>query len=399
MKKSCFAFLVVASSLASSVIAQTWIHQTNEPTSGYGSGAGIAVSADGIRPIAAVYYPINPLDYTGEESPIFYSTNSGMIWSSGNSLSPYYWWSLVSSSADGETLAVAAIDGSVSVSTNSGISWTQSIPASQSWNSVTASSDGNTLVLAGENTSIYISTNSGITWTNSHPDVPYNFWSSVAAAVKGGKIFAANYLGSIYFTTNYGVTWSATAAPVLQWWSMASSADGNKLVAGALYSPIFVSTNSGVTWTVTATPSANWTSVATSADGKKLAAIQQDDGRIYTSTDSGMTWVTNNAPGTNWNAIVSSADGERLFAVTENGQIWSKFSMPSPELNLAFASNNLLLSWTVPSTSFVLQQNSNLASTNWSVVTNAPVLNFTNLQNEIRIPLSNGSVFYRLTTP
>ncbi len=172
----------------------------------------------------------------------------------------------------------------------------------------------------------------------------------------------------------------------------------NKLVAGALNSPIFVSTNSGTTWTPTVTPSAHWILVAASADGKKLAAIQQDNGQIYTSTNSGLAWETNNVPSTNWNAIVSSADGNRLMTVTASGQIYSMFSTPSPVLNIAASSNGLLLSWTVPSTSFVLQQNFNLASRSWSIVTNAPVLNFTNLQDEVRISSPNASVFYRLTT-
>lgn len=401
MKKSCFAFLVVVSSLANSAFAQSWIYQTNEPTLGYGSGSGLAVSADGNKPIAAVYYYANPFSYTGQERPIFHSTNSGMIWSSGDSLSPYYGWALVSSSADGSRLAVAAIDGSVSISTNSGTSWTETIsPLGQTWDSIVTSPDGQTLVLAGENTAVYISTNSGISWKISQPNVPSNFWpSTIATALNGGKIFAANFLDSIYFTTNYGMSWDAATAPASLCWSLACSADGKKLVVGAYYSPIYISTNSGTTWTATDTPTANWISVSSSVDGKNLAAIQEDDGRIYTSTNSGMNWVTNDAPSTNWIRIVSSADGSRLFAVNENGQIYSKFFVPSPVLNLVSTSNHLLLSWTVPSTNFVLQKNSNLASTNWSVVTNAPVLNLTNLQNEVGIFPTNGSVFYRLSTP
>ena len=40
-----------------------------------------------------------------------------------------------------------------------------------------------------------------------------------------------------------------------------------------------------------------------------------------------------------------------------------------------------MLSWVVPSTKYVLQQSFDLIS--WTTVTNTPVLNLTNLQNEV----------------
>jgi hypothetical protein len=44
-----------------------------------------------------------------------------------------------------------------------------------------------------------------------------------------------------------------------------------------------------------------------------------------------------------------------------------------------------------------MQQSSDLSS--WSDVTNAPVLNPANLQNEMVLSPSNSSGFYRLKTP
>ena len=56
-----------------------------------------------------------------------------------------------------------------------------------------------------------------------------------------------------------------------------------------------------------------------------------------------------------------------------------------------------LLSWTIPSMDFTLQQNSDLTGTNWTDVTTLLVLNLTNLQNEVVVPLlSAGNRFYRL---
>ena len=57
-----------------------------------------------------------------------------------------------------------------------------------------------------------------------------------------------------------------------------------------------------------------------------------------------------------------------------------------------------MVSWPVPSTNFVLQQNLNLSTGNWDVVTNEAVLNLTNLQYQVTLAPAN-SVFYRLATP
>jgi hypothetical protein len=105
-----------------------------------------------------------------------------------------------------------------------------------------------------------------------------------------------------------------------------------------------------------------------------------------------------------WNGVVCSADGNKLMAVSAgtnsmslgNGTIWISQIFASPTLNIAPA-NDIQLSWTIPSTNFVLQQSSDLA--NWSDVTNMPTPNLTNLQNQVTLPLSSDSSFYRLKTP
>jgi hypothetical protein len=63
-------------------------------------------------------------------------------------------------------------------------------------------------------------------------------------------------------------------------------------------------------------------------------------------------------------------------------------------LNLSISSSNLAISWTIPSTNFVLQQSPELIS--WADVTNAPALNLTNLNNELSLSPTNSSGFFRL---
>ena len=45
---------------------------------------------------------------------------------------------------------------------------------------------------------------------------------------------------------------------------------------------------------------------------------------------------------------------------------------------------------------FVLQQNSDIATINWTDVTAPPVLNLASLQNQVTVPAPAGRMFYRL---
>jgi hypothetical protein len=60
---------------------------------------------------------------------------------------------------------------------------------------------------------------------------------------------------------------------------------------------------------------------------------------------------------------------------------------------------NLVLSWTVPATNVVLQQNGDITMTNWTTMTNAATLNYSNLQYEAGFSPANGSSFFRVATP
>ncbi len=179
------------------------------------------------------------------------------------------------------------------------------------------------------------------------------------------------------------------------WWSVASSADGTKLVSVVYNGSIYVSTNSGAAWTNTTAPNLSWTGVASSADGTKLVAVVANFPGIYTSTNSGMTWISNNAPNLDWFSVASSADGGNLVAESGGGIYFSQ-SVFTPQLNIASANTNLMLSWIIPSTNFVVQQSSDLTSANWTDLTNMPTLNLTNLQNEVMLCPSNSSAFFRL---
>jgi hypothetical protein len=216
-------------------------------------------------------------------------------------------------------------------------------------------------------------------------------------------------LGPIYTSTNSGITWTQTSAPSNNWVSVASSADGSKLVAasapvfinGGWAGPIYTSTNSGMTWISNNAPNELWDSVASSADGTKLVAAAQN-APIYTSTNFGTTWISNNTPSQTWLCVASSADGNKLVAAAlydasfNPGSIYSTYTAPTPLMKLTLSGGNLAFSWIVPSTNFVLQQNFDLTTADWVTLTDTPVLNLTNLQDEVILSPTNSSGFFRL---
>ena len=394
--------LVAASLLVVTQIAcaQTWM-QTSAPSNNWIS---VASSADGSRLVAAA-----------SSGLIYVSTNSGVAWTQTGA--PSNIWYSTASSADGSKLVAVSGNGPIYISTNSGTAWTLTDAPTNNWASTASSADGNKLIaVASSANAIYTSAGSGTNWvqqTFTDPGSPF----SVASSADGGSLVAVAF--NVHYSTDSGTNWTQAGAPftvnanILPSQIIASSADGAKWVVAQTFSgsstnpaPIYTTMNSGGNWTLTSAPSNYWVSVACSADGSKIVAASSlpigrfpinVPGPIYTSTDFGATWTSNNVPNTNWVSVASSADGNKLVAAMRAGGIWVSQTTPSPQLSITPTNNNFILSWLIPSTNFVMQQSADLFS--WSNVTNAPVLNLTNLQNEVVLSPSNSIGFFRLKTP
>ena len=340
-------------------------------------------------------------------------------------------WSAVACSADGNILfagggANAASNLLFCVSTNSGITWTSNnvsfyFGPDPSWVgsscSMVCSADGSKMAaLASANNRSLLCTSSNFDAnlnTNIFPDI-----NAVSCSADGNHLVLVGSVSIV--STNAGASWVATNSIGRGFYSIrsiAGSADGIRLIgaqanANGGTNSIYISTNGGFSWTNTTAPQTIWSSVASSADGTKLAAAISGwysdsgplgtvfgfvEGPIYSSTDSGATWQSNNVSAKAWKSVASSADGTKLVAVVNGGGIWTAQTTPAPSVNLTPTNGNLALSWIVPSTNFVLQQSADLSG--WTDLTNQPVLNLTNLREEISLPLSGGNTFFRLKTP
>lgn len=377
-------------------VAQNW---TNTTTFGF-ENMRIYSSLNGM----ILYVP-------GATGSIYFSTNAGITWNTNNT--PAVICNALAFSADGKRMVslgnnISPLKSEIYTSTNGGALWVSNNAPNKYWSSVASSADGNKFVAAAghvvsnfypANTwGIYTFTNGWSSWiSNNLPSKP---WTCVASSADGNKLVATS-VGSIYTTTNAGLSWVSNNVPNYYWVSVASSADGDKLVAAASsglgnsQSALYTSTNGGTDW-VFNNVLVGQVTVASSTDGDKLISVSRS-GFVNTSTNAGATWIstliTNNV---DWTFVTSSADGNRLAAIGARGSVFVSYSTPTPSLSIANIGSNTRLSWIIPSLPFTLQGNTDLTTTNWMDVTNQPILNLNNLENELALPLPPASIFYRL---
>jgi len=385
----------------------------------------IACSADGTKLVAICI----------SCSSLYLSTNSGATWtpSSASITAATFAPHSVASSADGKILAAAG--GAVYVSVDSGATWTSRLTTTGVYQliGIAMSADGTKLVAAeqsqnyGDNLGqIYTSSDSGSNWTLrlNGPAV-----GDIACSPDGTKLIAgggsvlANAGGYLYLSTNSGVNWTTNTGPGNNYWtSVACSADGTKLFATEVTSQVgfaqpqfglvHVSTNSGASWDNGVSSAAlNWMSIACSSNGNFVVAASANQayfgsypsGIVYTSTNSGQSWQLSYAPDADWWSVACSSDGTKLYGASKaqsifnsNGGIYTYVAPPtnSPTMDIASGGGKAFVSWPWPSSGFVLQQNTNLAPSNWVTLSNV-----TAVVNQAIVPQTNANNFYRLMMP
>ncbi|MGD0614390.1 MAG: hypothetical protein ABSA69_02995 [Verrucomicrobiota bacterium] len=103
------------------------------------------------------------------------------------------------------------------------------------------------------------------------------------------------------------------------------------------------------------------------------------------------------APPGQYFGIVTVQGGTNIFDSTDLASPIFEVSVPLPALSIALSGTNVVVSWAWSSSGFVLQQNSDLTTTNWITVTNSPAV--TNWQNQLLVSPGAGDRFYRLLRP
>lgn len=392
--KSKFLQIILSVVLIAVVIsgfATTW-NQTSAPGGPYRLG----MSADG-RIIMAVNTTSRPV----------ISTNWGQSWTTVTNSPPWGGGNpdSIAMSADGATIiatlttnATTPVQTWVFITTNYGGAWTGTgLMASNAWGLAVACSADATRMIAGiANGPICYSTNAGVNWYTS--SAPHADWVSVASSTDGRHMAAIVSGGKLYFSSDFGATWTPTNLPALSWNLVCLSSEGNWVGATGT-GGTYISSNAGASWT---THGLSGNALACSANGTNwiLAEAEALDATLFTSSDGGLTWVSNLSAcvgpvsSCSWGGAAVSADGCEFMAA--DGFVWAGYNTPSPQLNIQSSDQALNLSWLIPSTNFVLQQNPDLTTTNWTAISNTPVLNFTNLQQQVSVPSSPSNTFFRL---
>ncbi len=119
-------------------------------------------------------------------------------------------------------------------------------------------------------------------------------------------------------------------------------------------------------------------------------------GGVYTGVVFGVP-VSLTAPPDNYTGVVTFVGGTNIFATNTLASQAFQVSLPVAPLAIAANGTNALLVWPSPPGGFVLQRNSDVVTTNWTVVPGS--LLFSNGLNQMTVPSTTGNQFYRLQSP
>ncbi len=119
-------------------------------------------------------------------------------------------------------------------------------------------------------------------------------------------------------------------------------------------------------------------------------------GETYTDVVFGI-FISPATPPGNYSGTVTIQGGADIFAVANLTNQTFQVTLPPAALGIATSGSNLLLSWPSPPGNFVLQQNADLTTTNWTTVPNTSAI--TNYPGQVILAPTNGSQFYRLKYP
>ena len=269
-------------------------------------------------------------------------------------------WEFISSSRDGKYLIIGdraetylnmmgPTEGRLHISTNYGITWTETRPAGNinyRWSSASISEEGDTIIAvslggpehSGFNGRIWLNKNGN--WEN----IPSStlglgtlndLWQTTSISSDGntiliGRIDEIQGKGDLYISTNRGTTWSNIKPVDRPFYTSDMSYDGNIIVVGTGgYSNgrLYKTENLGNSWSEIR-PAGNvdklWITVSLNKNGNTILAGAKND-RLYLSQDKGETWTEMQILGdTNqkWISTSINDEGDILYAAIENGGLY-----------------------------------------------------------------------------
>jgi hypothetical protein len=262
-------------------------------------------------------------------------------------------WNCVASDSTGNKLVAAVTAGTVYISNDCGITWTDSGGGvSTTWTSIACDATGDIIAGIEFGGQIRVSTNRGSVWalaltmTGNGVAITTNNSGTVIAAM---SYDAGTTTGYLAISVDTGGSWATQTFAAYKFTSISSNGDGSQLIlcteSGVPSGRVYIASSPGYVPIVVATlGSLDWSSVASNAAGDVLIAANTEPTgaqRIHVSSDSGVNWNFAGSPAatTRWSSVASNAAGDVLVAISDGqgiysssdfGATWTLFNPPLP---------------------------------------------------------------------
>jgi len=277
----------------------------------------------------------------GESSgSIWLSTNSGVTFTQQtNGLSTPLSWSTIDTNASGTTIVATSGTSSVYITTNSGSSWsTKTVSGSSSLRNISLSAAGDRIaVFSSGNSTLYISANTGTNWTaqTSAGTLSSSAPTFVLSRDGQGIIFMRSGVAFISKSTNFGSTWETITAPSSSSIAFTANDDFSSIWYGSNGGVAYYSTNSGTTWASTS-QTGSWRFLHINPTSSKWISLISTVGILtssgapttltYTPVNVGISNWTKAAISTSGLVQVATSLGTDISISTDSGVTWSSIS-------------------------------------------------------------------------
>jgi len=257
------------------------------------------ISSELVRPLVSSG---NNIFAGTDNSGVYLSSNNGLSWTQ-TSLNNQ---SIQSFAVNGNNIFAGTLNNGVYLSTNNGTTWNQTTLNNQTVRSLTV--NGNNIFAGATNpaTGVYLSTNNGATWAQTS----LNSLNVYSLAVNGNNIFAGTAGSGVFLSVDNGTTWTQTSIGSLNVFSLA--VNGNNIFAGTVYNGVYLSTNNGTIWTQTSLNNRDVYSLA--INGDNIFAGTYSGFGVYVSNNNGNSWTQRNEGLINANVRGLSILNNYIFA-------------------------------------------------------------------------------------
>ena len=260
----------------------------------------------------------------------YVSIDSGITWDTYtvSEIDPFFYTSVYIQQSDSSIMYITSYNekfkGTIYKSIDTGQTWDIFTTSNTTIQNIAMSVDGSHIIYGTWIGSLWISTNSGLTWTEKLLDMPRK-WLPLSVSANGNVMVAGETEidQRIWLSVDSGTTWLPyTNELIHNWRSIICSADGTKIIGlGSITHPaeIYIGTITGSTLTMELLNKVqSWIMCTSSLDLTKIYAVDSN-GAFWYSTNSGKLWNKTNYTIIRITDISCTPDGLNLF-ISEFGR-------------------------------------------------------------------------------